>query len=223
MKYTTFLIFFFSISGFITAQDSLHYDYPDGIYLTIDDFIARQPDSTSKLRKLNLGVPTEYAFKDTVVDHVLFLNKDNDMLKKIFAVVHKGEIYFQEYGVKKHMHPDYYHRSITASTSLHRVKERGKYFYCEANYKVEDAGAAIAMGAMFGVLGAIAGSALTTSDELLAPFVFDTNKNQFYIFVTRSNLKLFIDTYYPSYPLDIERGKLELDTVRNLFVELNNQ
>ncbi|HUR29781.1 MAG TPA: hypothetical protein VMZ69_00045 [Saprospiraceae bacterium] len=221
MKYISLLIFLFTISDFTTAQDTVSHSYPNGIYATLDDFITMQPDTTSKLRKLNLGVHTDYAFADTVVDHVLFLNKGNDIIKKIFAVVHKGEIYFQEYGIKKHMHPDYYHKSITASTTLHRVKERGKYFYSEANYKADDAAATLVGAAMFGVVGAVVASSLTPSGEFLAPFVFDTKKNLFFVFVTRPHLKLFMDSYYPGNSFDIDRGKLEIDTVRNLFIELN--
>src|SRR5688500_13386645 len=112
MKYISLLILLLFISNFTRAQDSVSYYYPDGIYATLEDFINRQTDATSTLSKLNLGVHTDYAFTVSSVDRVLFLSIGNDIIKKIFAVVHKGEVYFQEYGIKKYMHPAYYHRSI---------------------------------------------------------------------------------------------------------------
>ena len=96
----------------LSAQ-ALDTTYPDGLYFTLESFKQHLPDTSIKVRKLNLGVPSTEILKDTLVKHPLFLDKNNEYIDKVFAIVEKGEIYFQDAGIRKCLDPDYgWHNSF---------------------------------------------------------------------------------------------------------------
>lgn len=210
------------------GQSGVTHDLPDGVYRTLQDFNARKPDTTQKVRKLNLGVPTAMAFADTLVDHALFLGKNNSAIKKVFAVVYQGDIYFQEWGMKQLMAENYGHSAITASPAFHRVHFTGRYFYGEATFDPSNDMGLFTATAMFGIVGGLTYAALNDvplsgNQTALAPFVYDSKSNTFYVFVVRPRLKSFMKSFYPEYPLELEEAKLDIETVRGLFMDLNQR
>jgi hypothetical protein len=217
----TFLSIFF-VPAILQSQSDSTYFYPDGIYNNLEEFLHKQPGDISHVRKLNLNVPTTKAFTDTLVNDVWFLDHNNDQLKKIFAVVYKGEIYFQEYGIQMNIMEGYDHRSISKSPTLHRVQTRGRYYYTEAKYPYENPGPMLAMGAMFGAVGLLAGSEMSKNQTLTAPLVYDSELKKFFVFVFKSKLKDFINSYYPKHPIPADESRLDTQTVRALFEDLNN-
>jgi hypothetical protein len=224
---TIFSLFILLLASFsLAGQHSDSHLYQDGIYYTMDDFLNHRVDSSSKVRKLNLELPTSKAFLDTLVDHVWFLDKNNDILKNTFAIVHKGEVYFQEKSMRKNIAEGYVHRSITSNPALHRIKVRGRYYYGEASYEIENGTEIAALTGMFGLVGGLAGAAIMSGSPkgmLLAPFVFDTKNKVFYVFVMRPKLREFMKAHHPDYTLELDDQRLDAEYVRNLFVQLNNE
>ncbi len=56
-----------------------------------------------KMRKIDLGVPSAQAFKDTLVDHCWFIDGKNDPIKKVYAIVYKQQLFFPEHAIKQNM------------------------------------------------------------------------------------------------------------------------
>jgi len=219
------LFLFIHFSG--TGQNETGNTYSNGIYYTLEDFLAHHPDTISKVRKVNLGVPTEEALKDTIVDHTFFIDKNNDLLTKVFAIVYNGEIYFADYGIRENLLLPYGQKTAFKTKKFHRVQERGRYFYAESNYAISDPTAAILLGSMFGALGGAVGGALgamyPSQSEIEAPFIFDTHSNRFLAFHSKKLLQQFMNTYHPERNYEVEKGKLDIETVRDLFVDLNKE
>jgi hypothetical protein len=207
----------------LRAQSPQEHHYPDGIYPTLETFLSHTPDTAITYRKLNLGVPTSKAFQDTLVDHVWFIDRKNDVLKKLFAVVHDGEIYFQDFAVKNHLMPEYGSKSSFSTDKFHRVQLRGRYLYCETNFNKSDPTAAILMGMMFGAIGGAVAGLTTTSDEIEAPLVFDMQVKKFFAFHSRLALQTFMTKFHPEMNYDVEKGRLDLESVKQLFADLNSK
>ena len=221
MKWLMILsVWLFTIAdSFSQAQpDSV---YPDGVYHTLASFQNRQPDTTQQLRKLNCDLPTKFAFKDTLVDHCWFIDEHNDPVKKVFAVVHQGELYFPEYAIKKGMAELYSTLGMSKAHEFHRVQDRGEYLYLEVTYIEQDPGAAIVMGAMFGLVGAAAGSAMTPKSLVETPVVYHTGRKQFYGLHSRRHLKMFMEAFHPEVGFDAGRSDLDIDFVRHMVRNLN--
>jgi hypothetical protein len=213
------LLFFITNSLCQAAYDSV---YPDGIYHTMSSFENRQPDTSQRIRKLNCDLPTQYAFKDTLVDHCWFIDRDNDPVKKVFAIVHQGELYFPEYAIKQGMADLYSTLGMSKAHEFHRVQEHGEYLYLEVTYIEQDPGAAIVMGAMFGLVGAAAGSAMAPKSLVETPVVYHTGRKKFYGLHSRRHLKMFMEAFHPEVGFDAGRSDLDIDFVRHMIRNLNH-
>lgn len=221
MKPLFIFCFLSLLVDFLNAQDSISIDLPEGVYYTREDFIARQAIEIPKIRKLNMGVPSSQAFKDTLVEHCMFLDGKNDPLKKVFAVVHKGMLYFPELAIRHHMIESYRISGLTQGVEFHRVQDWGKYLYLEVTYSSDDKYLVSSMGMMFGALGAIAASALQTSSTLETPVIYDTGRNVFLGLFTPRQLQLFMDSYHPEIEFDAKSPKLHIEDMRKLIQDLN--
>ncbi|HZV69290.1 MAG TPA: hypothetical protein VFG10_07095 [Saprospiraceae bacterium] len=206
-----------SLSSQSNANDSL----PDGIYKTLDDFNNHSPDTSIKIRRLNLGVPSSKAFLDSIVDHVLFLDKLNAPIAKVFAIVHKGEIYFQEKAIRQNVMEGYGGKNSASKNRFHRIQERGRYFYGETYFASADPAEIAAMSFMFGVIGGVATAATSKGTIFEVPYVFDTKLNKFFVLGSRNNLQLFMDTYHPEIGFQVAKGKLDYELVRAHIIQFN--
>lgn len=221
MKQLSVFLFFFLSTHILPGQDSLFTRLQDGVYSTREDFISRNVVLIPKMRKLNLRVPVSHAFKDTLVDHCIFLNGKNDQIKKIFAVVHQGQLYFSGLACKVYMPLEYSTMGLSKDNEFHRVLEWGKYLYLEVTYKAKDPGAMIVMGAMFGVVGALAGSAMEPNEEIATPIIYDISENVFYGLHTRKQIQEFMDSHHPEMKFDSKASDLNIETLKILIRHLN--
>ncbi|MBK9980816.1 MAG: hypothetical protein IPP15_00070 [Saprospiraceae bacterium] len=124
------------------------------------------------------------------MDHVLFLDKDNDPITKVFAIVNKGEIYFQEKAIRQYLMDGFGGKNSANKSRFHRIQERGRYYYGETYYASGD-GQVAAMAMLFGVLGGLARCASDEGTIFQVPFVFDTKLNKFFVLGSRKNIQLF--------------------------------
>ena len=157
---------------------------------------------------------------DTIVDHVWFLDKNKDIMKKIFAVVHQGEIYFHQYGVKTNLMPEFGAKTSFLKDKLHRVQFRGRYLFGKSVITRTDPGAAAALGLMVGVATGVYIIPYGV-DEFEAPFVFDTKTNKFFAIHSKNILQRFMDQYHPDMQYSVEKGRLDFQVITELFQELN--
>lgn len=215
------LLFFLSAVS-LRSQSFTTDTFPNGIYYTLEDFNNHTPEIPTKIRRLNLDVPKSKAFKDTIVDHVLFLDKDNDPITKVFAIVNKGEIYFQEKAIRQYLMDGFGGKNSANKSRFHRIQERGRYYYGETYYASGDAAEVAAMAMLFGVLGGLAAAAASDEGTIFqVPFVFDTKLNKFFILGSRKNIQLFLDTYHPGTGFEVGKGKLDYELIRSLIIQFN--
>lgn len=222
MKSGLFILILFLSSLTFRGQSSTIDTLPDGIYHTLGDFKNHTPEIPTKLRRLNLGVPTSKAFLDTMVDHVLFLDKQNDPITKVFAIVHHGEIYFQEKAIHQNVMEGYGGKNSASKNRFHRIQERGRYYYGETYYASGDADEVAAMTIMFGLIGGLATAAASKGGIVFeVPYIFDTKLNKFFVLGSRKNLQLFMDTYHPDIGFQVAKGKLDYELIRSLIIQFN--
>lgn len=226
-RITRFLLPLLLTAEVACSQDSLNSSFPDGIYYTLKDFTDKKPNTLSGIRKLNFTLPTSKAFMDTLTDHVWFLNKDNDRIEKIFAVVYQGEIYLHEYGMKKNGMPNFSKLQNYNKYKLHRVLDRGHYFYGIRQYPVSNSTYAILLGSQFGAIGGLVGGMIdvesTTGMYAEYPFIFDSILGKYIMMNLKSTLQQFMDTFFPEDQFKVSKGKLDMIEVRQLFISLNSR
>jgi hypothetical protein len=193
--------------------DAIH--YPDGIYRTVDDFLNRQADTLTQIRKVNLDVDLSKAFLDTLVDRCFFIDKKRDPLRKCFAIVFDGEIYFQEYGISAYQAYGYRREAKNEKYFCYRVLERGKYLYCIAkSYEQGYYG-----GGLVGVALADLGPAVILDTALL----FDTTRKRFFSFNRCALFETFLQMHHPGFEFDCGKARQSIDSIRQAVRELNGE
>ncbi|UKB80320.1 hypothetical protein [Chryseobacterium sp. MEBOG07] len=129
------LTFLFCIFNLTVAQEKQYQsikkgDFPEGIYMTLEDVLNKKPSSTEELyfktcKKCDsLDLPEKAFF---------YFKQKNKRVRVPLAVSHKGEMYFQTY--RKYTNkkdngydPDQYSRFC-------RVLNYGRFIYFEENMK----------------------------------------------------------------------------------------
>lgn len=96
-------IMFISVDS-LTAQEFNQgkTSYPEGIYITKEDFIAKKPNSNFELIKKGI-----YDLNNTIVDEnehaCFFFEKSKDSkIRKAFAIVYHGSLYFKVGSIMKY-------------------------------------------------------------------------------------------------------------------------
>lgn len=105
MRIFSLVLFIMLISvDFLTAQEFNQgkTSYPEGIYITKEDFIAKKPNSNFELIKKGI-----YDLNNIVVDdneHACFLfEKSKDAkIRKAYAIVYHGSLYFKVGSIMKY-------------------------------------------------------------------------------------------------------------------------
>ena len=135
----------------------LNDSYPEGQYLTIDDFYKQQVTSTEELIARTDGDEI-YNFPN---DLVLFKNAKKEIIKAPFAIVYQGDLFFNVKGLDKIESKEMkaLYSNSEAINRYVRVKYADKdFYYTEVYQKKTNDGAII--GAMFGIVGSIIASAI---------------------------------------------------------------
>ncbi|WP_413533797.1 hypothetical protein [Empedobacter brevis] len=152
-------------------------DLPEGIYETIDDFYKKEPTSTEAITGKEEGLNLYERPRDLMT----FKFKSNDkIIKKPFAVVYRGELYFGIKGIDKHES-----KEMQGSFALmHSINRYVRVKYKTENYYYTDmplktAGSVIA-GAAVG--GAIGGAIMASAGgrNSFRPVVLINNEQKFY-------------------------------------------
>ncbi|PWN70034.1 hypothetical protein C1631_008525 [Chryseobacterium phosphatilyticum] len=102
-------------------------DFPEGIYMTLEDVLNKTPSSTTELY-------FKTALKDDSVnpEKVYFFDKTNDQkVRKPVAVSYKGEMYFQIY--RKYTNKDDRGFNPNAYSRFCKVLNYGRFLYFEEN------------------------------------------------------------------------------------------
>lgn len=176
----------------LIANDTLYKpDYPEGIYKTKEDFLARKPSYTEHLVPKAI-VGTDY-YLNTIEDHVYFMKDNDSRLKRVFAVSYKGYLYFRIGAILDNRNKTDRAQSNDFPQSFVRVVSGGNnYFYMEA-----DLTNIWAQGFAYGGVGGTAGHYLAQSMIYKKGIVWDIKNAEFNIFKNCKDYNKFIQPLLP--------------------------
>lgn len=166
-------------------------NYPEGIYLTKEDFIAKTPRSTEKIGPDVIDGYDEY-MSDAEKFCFFRYESSGNKVKNVFAVSYKGFLYFQLESVLKNRNKTDRAQTNDRYNQFIRVIDGGdNYYYFEAelaNKWDQGFGAAI---------GGAAGYYIAKSSEALKGIVWDFKNKEFNIFKNCKDYQAFVKTVLP--------------------------
>lgn len=188
--------------GEFGSNDSSYVNYyPDGIYKTKEDFIAKKPSSSpSTLYRKRVNI--HWAAKDTL-NHFWFNYKEGKStkgVKKVFAVSHNGNLYFADRAV---VHPDNRGKEDRDQsprlfgTFSRVICGNDQYLYFEAYLSSRSEAL---LGSYTGVPGSVVSGNLSFSKGV----VWDFKNNMFDIFRNCKDYNAFIENQDGSLMFDCE-------------------
>jgi hypothetical protein len=201
--------------------------YSNGLYKTKEDFISKQPLEVSQLliKKIELINDT-----DSIIRRCYFIDKEtNKRIKKTFAVVYNGDVYFSNWAILKYKNKD--DKSLSPASSMNAfvlVTIFGeKYLYAEAglvNHWQVGISSGVA-GGVGGIVGSELGKAVDKSYPSTTQFgtgiVWDIKNKEFNIFRNCPDFNEFIEIYSIE-KIDCKNGVFDLNRVREIVQIINS-
>ena len=174
------------------VQDTLFKPYyPEGIYKTKEDFIAKKPSSTEALRAKGL-VGLDKTLLTSIAHACFFYDLADYKLKNVFAVSYKGHLYFQIKAILNNRNKTDRAQTSDFVNGFVRVIMGGdNYFYTEA-----DLANVWAQGTAYGIGGA-GGVMLAQSFVRGKGIVWDFKNAEFNIFKNCKDYNAFIQPLNP--------------------------
>ncbi|WP_136667423.1 hypothetical protein [Flavobacterium sp. H122] len=167
--------------------------YPEGIYLTKEEFINKKPSKRARVSPRGL-----YGFDKpllTTIEHnCFFFYADSiDKVKNVFAVSYKGHLYFQIKAILDNRNKTDRAQTNDFPNSFVRVLIGGEnYFYTEVNLANQ-----WAQGLAYGAVGGASGGALAQTLIYGKGVVWDFKNSEFNIFKNCEDFNDFIKNLYP--------------------------
>jgi hypothetical protein len=200
--------------------------YPEGLYKTKEDFIAKKPSEVRQLliEKIELINDT-----DSIIRRGYFLDKmTNKRIKKIFAVVYNGELYFSNWAILQNKNKN--DKSLSPASSMNAfvlVTLSGeKYLYAEAglvnHWQVGISnGVAGGVGGLVGnELGKVIDKSYPSTTQFGTGLIWDVKNEEFNIFRNCPDFNEFIENY-PIEKIDCKNEIFDLKRVREIIQIIN--
>lgn len=190
-------------------------DFPEGMYLTLDDFLIKNVTATEELELRDIKTK-EKINKDALVNQVFFYKTaDSSKIKKPFAISFQGNLYIEQiYFYKYAAKGDRVYAGNNPYT-YHRVLKDGNFLYLEGEFSnTWKQGLAANMGA--------AGGAILTSLTDMKGIVFDSVEKKFDMIRNCEDLNLFLSNRGSTVKVNCEVRFTPIEIVRNyLFEEIS--
>lgn len=189
-------------------------DYPEGIYNTKEDFLARKPSYKESLTPRSV-TGREY-YTNSIEDYCFFMKAGDSKLKKVFAVSYKGHLYFRTGAILDHRNKTDRAQGSDFPQSFVRVLIGGKnYYYTEA-----DLANIWAQGFAYGAMGGIVGHELGKSMINRKGVVWDIKNTEFNIFKNCKDYNKFIRPILPNAVQGCEDQQPELHEIRKAMLKI---
>jgi len=185
-------------SSSIAVKDTLYKpDYPEGLYLTKEDFLNKKYE-VRQVWPINVkGIKNKV--QPTGIQNCYFYDNKREKITDVFAVSYKGHLYFQLREIFKNCNKKDRNETTTFAYSFTRVIMGGEnYFYTEA-----DLANAWAQGFAIGI-GGVVGSVVAQNQIHGKGIVWDFKNQEFNIFKNCEDYNEFISTVYPEGVFDCE-------------------
>ena len=189
--------------------------YPDGIYKTKEDFIAKKPNSTETVRPKGL-VGLDKPLLTTIEHACYFYDMYDYKLKNVFAVSYKGHLYFQVQAILDNRNKtDRAQASDFANGFVRVIMGGDNYFYTEA-----DLSNAWAQGLAYGGIGGAAGGMAARSFVNGKGVVWDFKNNEFNIFKNCKDYTAFIQPLYAEGVQECKKQQANIWEVRKAIEKI---
>lgn len=187
--------------------------YPEGIYLTKEDFINKTPSKTQSIVPKNI-YGQKKPIRDSIAHNCFFYDLVTDKkIKKTFAVSYQGHLYFQMYSILKNRNKTDRAQTTNFHNSFVRVIDGGdNYFYTEAELTNQ-----WAQGFAYGGVGGVAGSILAENMVYGKGVVWDFKNQEFNIFKNCKDYNKFVETVYPEGKQKCEKQQPDVLLIRQAF------
>ncbi len=184
-------------------------NYPEGLYLTKEDFINKKPSQIKKVIPKNLMGKKKPLLN---IAHACYFYdaETNKMIKKVFAISYKGHLYFHAHSILKNRNKTDRAQSANSPFSYSRVIEGGdKYFYSEVDLANQ-----WAQGFAYGGIGGVVGGVLAKDMIYGKGVVWDFKNQEFNIFKNCKDFNEFIEEVYPEGKQKCEKQQPDMLKVR---------
>jgi hypothetical protein len=205
MKKSVFLLFLF-LSNIIFSQEikcSKKGDFPDGIYMTLEDVLNKKPSSTEELIYKSAVPADTTKFSEKAY---FYFKKNNKRVLSPLGVSFKGELYFQTYNKytnkkDKGYDPDAYSRFC-------KVTSYGRFLYFE-----ED---------MMGIWarGLLANMAYSRGNGKTRGMVIDFEMKEINIFRDCEDVNVFLKEHNLK-EFECQSKRLSIEETRQIVEEIN--
>ena len=188
-------------------------DYPEGIYFTKAEFIAKKPGAVTPVTPKGIG--SRNIHPDSIVHNCYFHYTDSGKkVRNVFAVSYKGHLYFQIKAILKNRNKTDRAQSSNIHNTFVRVIIGGEnYLYTEADLVNQWAqGIAYNMGAAGGVaaVSMIKGKGI----------VWDFKNEEFNIFKSCKDYNQFIESRYAAGVQKCNQHQPDMEQVREAMREI---
>ncbi|MBE8721222.1 hypothetical protein [Sphingobacterium pedocola] len=191
----TFLFFILSALSYCChSQDSVKFEntYPEGIYLTKEDFLKKTPNENKELIAKSVLLGSRKVI-DAIPDQCIFFYKENDKkVKKTFAICYKGNLYFQALSILTNRDRRDKSQTTNFPNSFCRVIIGGQNFL----YTELDLANSWKQGFGYG-MGGVAGAAIAANAIKGKGIAWDFKNGEFNIFRSCKDFNEFIADKYP--------------------------
>ena len=189
--------------------------YPEGIYKTKEEFIAKKPSSTETVRPKGL-VGLDKPLLITIEHACYFYDMADYKFKDVFAISYKGHLYFQVQAILDNRNKtDRAQASDFANGFVRVIMGGDHYFYTEA-----DLSNAWAQGVAYGGVGGAGGGALARSFVNGKGIVWDFKNNEFNIFKNCKDYNAFIHPLYPAGVQECKKQQANIWEIRKAIEKI---
>ena len=208
----------------INIQDTLYGDfYPDGIYVTKEDFLAKKPSSLRKIVAKGLyGFVKEKTEKEE--HNCYFYDEEKDeKLKNVFAVVYNGKLYFQIKAILNNRNSADIEQNNEFPNSFVKALFGGKkYIYTEV-YLIESGdkmSSQLLLGGVGGIIGVVSGGLVNDFTTFGKGVVWDFKKSEFNIFTDCDDFNYFIKTRLPKDKQECKQNQPDVLKIRKTIYKI---
>ena len=216
-----FTLFFF-ISNFLFTngicgqEEALPINnYPEGIYLSFEDFLTKKPANTQTVEMRDVMRPKQKVLDPTIDNCYFYYRRKNKRVKDAFAISYKGSLFIRIKEMRKYMVKKDRRQKIEFHDSFIRVVDQGQFLYMEGYFR-KGGGLGLSIGA-----GPVAVGSGGPREEMKG-IVFNFEKQEFDIFRDCKDFNNFLLESTNRRPFKCDQKSVPLPVVRRIIFELNS-
>lgn len=189
--------------------------YPEGIYLSYEDFLARSPSNTNRIEARDVMRPKQ-VIADPFIDNCYFYyRRKNKRVKDAFAISYRGSLYIHIKSMRKLMEKKDRKQKIDFQDSFIRVVDQGKFLYMEGYFR-RGGGLGLSIG------GGPVSVGTGGSKEELRGIIFDFDRGIFDLFRDCQDFNEFLQRTSERPLFTCDQKKIPMEIVRKLILDINH-